>query len=123
MMGVELGSPEPVIADDHIPKFSAADSMEASVNEQGSEPEFQTFELSNGNWAPADMTAPEERWKQVPVIWSSKLEQQKTVLQSWSDAMGWSVENDFKDFGVPELLLEEERFLNRYLEAPMITVA
>lgn len=123
MMGVELGSPEPVIADDHIPKFSAKESMEAGVNEQGSEPEFQKFESSNPNWAPADTAAPKDRWQQVPEIWGSKVEQQKAVLQSWSDAMGWSVEDDFKDFGVPELLLQEERFLNRYLEAPMITVA
>ncbi|KAF8418700.1 hypothetical protein EV426DRAFT_539292 [Tirmania nivea] len=122
MMGVELGSPEPVIADDKIPKFSARESMESSVNPQGSEPEFKAFDNSNPNWAPADTQSPEERWKQVPEIWKSKGEQQKAVVKNWSAAMGWSPEDDFTDFGVPELLLEEERFLNRYLEAPMITV-
>ena len=106
-----------------IPKFSASESMEMSVNPQGQEPEFKHIEKSSPNWVPdpAMVSNPEVRWDEVPKIWKAKADEQKKVVKNWSAAMGW-VDEDWVGFGTPQLLLEEETFLNLYLAAPMISV-
>jgi len=124
MMGLEYGSPKPYLPEDklNLPKFMAKDSMESSVNPQGEEPVFKHIGTSNGNWAPNDSQSQEDRWDQVPKLWKEKASDQKQVVDTMTAEMGWD-EAEFAEWGTPELLLDDKRFLDLYLAAPMITVA
>lgn len=119
MMGIELSSPEPHIAPDKIPKFSAIDAMSENVSEQSFEPLFKPHDNSVPAFAHNDLTEA-QRWEEVPKQWQDTRAKQAKMARFFAKNVGWG-EDSVKDVQTPDMLWSKFKVL--YMAPPMVSVA